>query len=480
MKRYITRLMVLFTFVLVSQDAFCEFKKTKIAVLDFQIQGKGFETRDMGSIVAEWLITALVQVGRFDVIERMLLEKVLKEQNLGMSGIVDAESASKVGKVLGAKIVVSGSVIRLSDFTEVNARLIDVDTGSILAAEKVKSDSATRLEKLITMMADKIMKAFPLAGYVVQRSGSSVVIDLGKRAGVRPGMKFIVYKEGDIIKHPKTGEVLDIELVQTGDILVTKVKDKTATAKIINDAAGQNIEYGQMVKSTGGTEVVKPHSMTSGKKTSSKRSRKSSVKKKKPAVRSDRTAVRFLKRVHVIDSKIEHAIEEKAGGSPDWQSDVYSAFSDARALAKVKPRAPEVYLLFAKCFWANNRLRKAEKSLEKAFYFRHDYADAHIFRGKMYFAEARNAGNSKSSGWFSSLGGKDKYRSIAKSSFESALDIPDLNSTQKAEVHYRLGNIFSSLYDSPDEAKGHWSRAVSSDPHSTWAQLAREKLDALK
>jgi curli biogenesis system outer membrane secretion channel CsgG len=122
-----------------------DFKKTRIAVLDFQIQGTGFETEDMGKIVAEWLITALVQEGRFDVIERRLLEKVLREQNLGASGVVDTQSASKLGKVLGARIVISGTVIKLSSLTEVNTRLIDVQTGSILAAEKVTSETSMRL-----------------------------------------------------------------------------------------------------------------------------------------------------------------------------------------------------------------------------------------------------------------------------------------------------------------------------------------------
>src|SRR3972149_8820224 len=94
-----------FFFSLLAPYAGAEFKKTKIAVLDFQLHGEGYETRDMGKIVAEWLITALVKEGRFDVIERMLLEKILQEQKLGVSGVVDSESIARLGKVLGAKIV---------------------------------------------------------------------------------------------------------------------------------------------------------------------------------------------------------------------------------------------------------------------------------------------------------------------------------------------------------------------------------------
>ena len=75
MKR-ISALLFVFAFIMsIPCFATAEFKKTKIAVLDFQLQGGGHDTKDMGSIVAEWLITAFVQEGRFEVIERRMLEK---------------------------------------------------------------------------------------------------------------------------------------------------------------------------------------------------------------------------------------------------------------------------------------------------------------------------------------------------------------------------------------------------------------------
>ncbi|MEK6653233.1 MAG: FlgO family outer membrane protein, partial [Nitrospirota bacterium] len=159
--------------------ASAEFKKTKIAVLDFQLQGEGYETSDMGKIVAEWLITALVKEGRFDVIERMLLKKVLDEQRLGVSGIIDESSASKLGRVLGAKIVITGSIMKFQNVMEVNARIIEVESSSIIAAENVKSTSAVKLEDLVVKMAEKIIKDFPLEGYIAQRKENRVLIDLG-------------------------------------------------------------------------------------------------------------------------------------------------------------------------------------------------------------------------------------------------------------------------------------------------------------
>jgi len=237
----------------VPRQAGAEFKKTKIAVLNFQLQGEGFETQDMGKIVAEWIVTGLVQAGRFNVVERGLLEKILKEQELPMYGIVEGKDAAKTGKIVGAKVVITGSVMKLRDYTEVSARLINVEDGSIIAAEKVKTDRTGKLENLVSEMIDKIILDFPLEGYIVQRGAggdsSMVTVDLGKTSGVRAGKRFLVYKEGKAIKHPRTGEILDMERVELGEIEIRDVKDKTANAVILHEVMPFNIEYGNMVRS---------------------------------------------------------------------------------------------------------------------------------------------------------------------------------------------------------------------------------------
>lgn len=227
-----------------------DFKKTKIAILDFQMQGEQTAAKDMGKIVAEWLITGLVETGRFDVIERRLLEKLLEEQKLGVTGAIDPNSAAQLGKILGVRIIVSGTVTSLEGYTEINARLINVDSASIIAAEKVRAGSAEKLRDLVTKITDKIVLAFPMEGYIVQRTDKKVTLDLGKQIGVRPGMKFIVFKEGKIIKHPKTGEVLDVETIETGLIEIKDVKEKTSMGVIIQETAPNAVAYGSMVRSS--------------------------------------------------------------------------------------------------------------------------------------------------------------------------------------------------------------------------------------
>jgi len=260
MKRYIAFLMVFTFFISIPLAANADFKRTKIAVLDFQLKGAGFETEDMGAIVAEWFITAFVKEGRFDVVERGLLKKILNEQKLGMSGILDETTATKLGKLLGVKIIISGSVLKLQNILEINARIIDVETASIIAAENVKSTAAARLQDLVVRMSAKIIKNFPLEGYIVRRQTGKikVSIDLGKIAGVREGMEFIVFKEGQILRHPKTKEILDVETVETGKIVITKVKYKISKADIVEEIVPGAILSGHMVKSVGPLTPLHP------------------------------------------------------------------------------------------------------------------------------------------------------------------------------------------------------------------------------
>ena len=250
MKTLVSLIMALFSVSLLSTAVCADFKKTKIAVLDFRPQGNNFDNADMGKIVAEWLITAFVKEGRFEVIERKLLGEVLEEQQMVEAGIVNQETASEIGKLLGVKVIISGSVAKIGQMVEVNARIVDVSSASIITAESVSSTEVNSLRGLVAEMAQKIMKNFPLEGYIAHRINGEVVIDLGRRAGVKEGMVFLVYREGDVVKHPKTGEILYVSKIKTGLIEITGIQDKISTGVILEESDSEKIAYGNLVKST--------------------------------------------------------------------------------------------------------------------------------------------------------------------------------------------------------------------------------------
>lgn len=240
---------LLLMFMIPPTNVYGEFKKTKIAVLDFALRGDNFKTKDLGGIVAEWFTTTLVKDGRFEVVERALLQKIIQEQKLGMTGLIDKKSSAELGKILGVKTIITGSILQLQDIIDVNARIINVKSGSIVAAENIRSESTANLKSVIEKLTTQIMKNFPLTGYIVKRYDERVLIDLGMASGLQIGMDFIVFKEGEVIKHPKTGEVLEVEQIKTGVIQIQDIRPNVATAKILQENQGQQIKYGQLVQS---------------------------------------------------------------------------------------------------------------------------------------------------------------------------------------------------------------------------------------
>jgi len=105
--------------------------KTTVAVVEFaDLEGN---VTNFGRFMAEELITRLHETEKFKVIERQLLNQVIKEQKLTLSGIVDPASAKQLGRVLGVDAIVSGSITDLGKTLRVNARLISTETGEIFA-----------------------------------------------------------------------------------------------------------------------------------------------------------------------------------------------------------------------------------------------------------------------------------------------------------------------------------------------------------
>lgn len=127
-------------------DGLTENQKRTIAVVEF-VDLKGNVT-DFGRFLAEELITRLYQTKKFKVIERQLLNKVVTEQKLSLTGMIDQTSAQKLGKLLGVDAIASGTITDLGKSLRVNARLIDTTTGEIFAvasAEIVKDDVVAKL-----------------------------------------------------------------------------------------------------------------------------------------------------------------------------------------------------------------------------------------------------------------------------------------------------------------------------------------------
>jgi TolB-like protein len=207
--------------------------RLSVAVVPFEAKGEGKQFADA---VTETMITKLVNLRRFKVIERSAIDKVMKEQKFQTSGIVDDKTAVKLGKVAGADAIIVGSILLTTGTGKFSARVIDVETSETIVAEEAPIEKPIMevVEQVVENVATMIYNDLPLAeGIIVKIDADEMYINIGLTQGVRKGTKCVVFREGAPIQHPVTGEVLGRKVTRLGELLVIQVQDKIASIKTL-------------------------------------------------------------------------------------------------------------------------------------------------------------------------------------------------------------------------------------------------------
>jgi curli biogenesis system outer membrane secretion channel CsgG len=112
--------------------------KARIAVARFEnktADSKDWYSPSIGDGMADMLTTALVNSGRYIVLERESLDTVMDEQDLGASGRVRQETAAAIGEIEGAELLVVAAVTEFSgNAGGTSGRIGGGDVGRVLGA----------------------------------------------------------------------------------------------------------------------------------------------------------------------------------------------------------------------------------------------------------------------------------------------------------------------------------------------------------
>jgi hypothetical protein len=122
----------------------------KVAVLDFK---SILAPEDLGVAVAEILRTELVELGDYTVIERGMLAQLMQEQSFQLTGAVDSETAVEIGKLVGAKLVVIGSIVKTGSVYTINSRFIDVETGIAKIGQNIRGQGEDQISNMVHQLA---------------------------------------------------------------------------------------------------------------------------------------------------------------------------------------------------------------------------------------------------------------------------------------------------------------------------------------
>ena len=289
--------------------AFAQDKK-RVAVMNFDYatvstsvaQIFGNSNTDVGKGIADMLVDRLVNDGTYSVIERKALDKLIAEQNFSNSDRADPTSAAKIGKLLGVSAIIIGSITQFGRddkntniggggfggvtgrfgiggvgkreakaVVQITARMVDVNTGEILASAPGNGEStrggttllgaggsygggggggidmsssnfgATILgeatNKAVTEVAGKLEAAssrLPAAaviaidGMVADVTGNTLILNVGTSSGVKVGDVLKVSRTGREIKDPATGKVLRRIDTDLGQVTITEADASSA------------------------------------------------------------------------------------------------------------------------------------------------------------------------------------------------------------------------------------------------------------
>lgn len=139
-------------FFLLSNYAYTEVKQT-IAVLDFESIGS---EEHLGKAVSEIMRTELIDTNRYRVVERSQINKTISEQRFQKSGLIDDKSAVELGKLLGADLIVIGSVVKIGTSYTINSRMIDMKTGEAKMGKNATGNDLNLLTALSRSLLDSL------------------------------------------------------------------------------------------------------------------------------------------------------------------------------------------------------------------------------------------------------------------------------------------------------------------------------------
>ena len=133
--------------------------------------------------LADMVVSDLSGVDGLTVVERSRLEDVLGEQKLQRTGHFDPATAVKVGKLLGARYAVTGSISAVAPKIRIDVRLIEVQTGKVVVADKVVGapDRFFELQaSLLTVFTKSLGKALPKQASVARVDKLDTALAFGR------------------------------------------------------------------------------------------------------------------------------------------------------------------------------------------------------------------------------------------------------------------------------------------------------------
>lgn len=166
-------ILTLSTFVTASAGV----NRMKVAVLPFDVQAS-LDTP--GEVFSDSLVDSLIKLDNYDLVERSQLKKVLEQQKLSATGLIDEKSkVLEIGQLTGANWIITGNVTRVGSKFITNCKVIDAQNAKILQSGKLVTDKIEDFILQVDPFAYKLVNGettpilTPLYSWVNQGTGNT-------------------------------------------------------------------------------------------------------------------------------------------------------------------------------------------------------------------------------------------------------------------------------------------------------------------
>lgn len=150
--------------------------KMTLAILDFDNN----KDDNIGKLVHGIFLETFFLSGKFKIIERNELDKILNEQSVQLSGYIDDDTAKSIGKIIGVDYICYGSIDEYENYTRVQGKITAIETGEIVSVSSVNLDvknntdaSQTKIENQENWFVKKVDNKFDdITVYTITTNGA--------------------------------------------------------------------------------------------------------------------------------------------------------------------------------------------------------------------------------------------------------------------------------------------------------------------
>ncbi len=266
--------------------------KMRVGVVNFENKtaSKSF---GIGEAASDILGTILQKTNRFIIIASQDMKRVLEHQAMGASGMINQDTAAKLGQVLGLNALISGAITAYSEAEEggdyglfkskkqiaritVDYRVVDATTGTQLLAHSGAGIYEKKISQVLGMgsrasydtalrdgaLRDALNKATvnivkqlekrKWSGRIASSKGSQIYVNAGAKSGINVEDKLAVYRPGDDIIDPSTRVKIGTEETFVGEIkIVQNDLGDSGDLSLASPLSGSVFKAGDIVKLSG-------------------------------------------------------------------------------------------------------------------------------------------------------------------------------------------------------------------------------------